>query len=450
MGLRRRRLRAGCRPGRSSERHAGERRSEKSRDWLRRLRLLQAALAASAGWTSAPSLAMSVPLDDVVVPVDLQRLLLLVDHEIEEGEQVLGVEARGVDRDLSREVELAGDLHAVGLDDPAGLGELAVAAALGGEVDDHGAGLHARHHVARDEAGRRPPWDERGGDDDVLVLDVAGDQLGLLLLVLGRHRLGVARGRLRLLELLVLHRDELGAERLHLLLGGGAHVGRRDDRAEPTRGGDRLQAGDADAHDEGLGRGDRARRRHHHRQRLAEDRGGIDDGLVAGEVGLARQYVHRLRARGARHQLHGKKRGLRGRQRLQAGAVAVRVHDGRHDRARLQLGELLGARATHLEQDVGAGQRFFGGRGDLRALRLQHVVGEARTGSGARLHLHGAAQRDEFLDGVGRDRDARLVLALGRNCDGDHERFRSAGRHGRPVGRDERTMLDAVVPAPEV
>ena len=68
-----------------------------------------------------------------------------------------------------------------------------------------------------------------------------GDELGLLGLILGRHRLGVAGRGLRLLELLVLDGDELGAERGDLLLGGGPHVGGRDLRAEPARRGDRLQ-----------------------------------------------------------------------------------------------------------------------------------------------------------------------------------------------------------------
>src|ERR1700693_3403670 len=33
--------------------------------------------------------------DDLVVPIDLQSLVLLVDHGLEEGVEVLGVEARG-------------------------------------------------------------------------------------------------------------------------------------------------------------------------------------------------------------------------------------------------------------------------------------------------------------------------------------------------------------------
>ena len=59
--------------------------------------------------------------------------------------------------------------------------------------------------------------------------------------------------------------------------------------------------------------------------------GRIDHRLVAGEVGLARQHVHRLRAGDARHQLHGESGdvGLGGHG-LDVGLVAVRVH-GRDD-----------------------------------------------------------------------------------------------------------------------
>jgi hypothetical protein len=52
---------------------------------------------------------------------------------------------------------------------------------------------------------------------------------------------------------------------LHLLLDGGPHVEGRDDAAEAAGGRDRLQAGDAGAEDEHLGRRDRAGGRHQHR-----------------------------------------------------------------------------------------------------------------------------------------------------------------------------------------
>ena len=159
----------------------------------------------------------------------------------------------------------------------------AVAAPLDREIDDHRARLHAFDHLLRDEDRRRPAGDQRGGDHDVLRLHVLGDECRLLLLVFGRQLLGIAAGGRRIRD---IGEDELGAKALDLLLGRLAHIGRRDDGAEPPRRGDRLQAGNADAHDEHLGRRHGAGRRHHHRKGAAEIGGGIDHRLVAGEIGL--------------------------------------------------------------------------------------------------------------------------------------------------------------------
>ena len=65
-----------------------------------------------------------------------------------------------------------------------------------------------------------------------------------------------------------------------------------------------CKPGDADAHHEHLGRADRAGRGHHHRKGAAIGVGGLDHRLVAGEVRLRRQHVHRLGAGDARHPLH--------------------------------------------------------------------------------------------------------------------------------------------------
>src|SRR5262245_26914905 len=90
-------------------------------------------------------------LDELILPIHLQGLLLLVDHGLEEGEQVFGVEARCIDGNLSGEIERSGDRHALVRYDLVGLGELAIAAPFGGEVDNHRARLHAFHHRRRDE-----------------------------------------------------------------------------------------------------------------------------------------------------------------------------------------------------------------------------------------------------------------------------------------------------------
>src|SRR5690242_2920759 len=74
-------------------------------------------------------------LDDLVVPIDRQRFRALVDEDLEEGIEILGIEARGGGGEPARHVAVADDLHAAGVDDLARLRQLAIAAALDREVD---------------------------------------------------------------------------------------------------------------------------------------------------------------------------------------------------------------------------------------------------------------------------------------------------------------------------
>ena len=160
-----------------------------------------------------------------------------------------------------------------------------------------------------------------------------GDERGLLGLVLLRHLLGVPAGGLGLFELVVLDGDELGSEALHLFLRCRANVGRGDDGSQPASRCDRLQAGDPGSHDEDPRRRDRARGRHHHRQRAAIFGGAVDHGAVTREIGLAREDVHGLRAGNARNELH-RERGDAGiRHGLEGRILAIGIHHG-DDQAR--------------------------------------------------------------------------------------------------------------------
>ena len=84
------------------------------------------------------------------------------------------------------------------------------------------------------------------------------------------------------------------AERLDLGPGLRAHVVGADHRAEPAGGADRLQAGDAGPEHQHLGRPGRAGRGDQQREEPAERRRGDQGGLVAGDVRLRGQRVHRL------------------------------------------------------------------------------------------------------------------------------------------------------------
>ena len=181
-----------------------------------------------------------------------------------------------------------------------------------------------------------------------------GDEVGLLRLVRVRHFLGVAARGLGLLEFLVLDRDEFCAKGLDLFLGRGTHVGRCDHGAEAPAGGDRLQAGDADAHDEQLRGRDRAGGGHHHRQGPTVFGRGVDHRAIASKVCLARQHVHRLGAGYAREKLHGERCHPGLRHRLDRLAVFVRVHRRDDDGIRPEAGNFAAARPANLQYQIGA------------------------------------------------------------------------------------------------
>src|SRR5690606_2833424 len=82
--------------------------------------------------------------DDVVFEVEVE-LAVLVDDQLEEVEQVAGVQCRGVCWYECGQVGVADDGHAVPDHHAIGFGQRAVAALGGGQVDDHRTGLHGLH-----------------------------------------------------------------------------------------------------------------------------------------------------------------------------------------------------------------------------------------------------------------------------------------------------------------
>ena len=228
------------------------------------------------------------------------------ERQRQEGQHVAGVQRARVGGHGGGEVRDADQLDAVLDDDAVEFRALDVAALLDGEVDDHRARLHRRDRLGLDQLRRRPAGDQRRRDHDVGGLAALVDDRRLPRHPRGRHRPRVAAdafGDFLLLGGLVRHVDPLGAERFDLVLDRGPHVGRLDHRAQPLGGRDRLQARDADAHDQHPRRLHRARRGHQHRHEPAVFVGGEHHRLVAGDVRLRRQHVHRLRARDPRQLL---------------------------------------------------------------------------------------------------------------------------------------------------
>ncbi len=254
-----------------------------------------------------------------------------------------------------------------------GGGEGAIAALLGCEIDDDRTGFHRLHHFLGDQHRRLTAGDQGGGDDDILLLDMFGNQRRLLGLIFLRHLFRIPARGLGLREFVIHHGDEGAAQRFHLFLGGGTNVCCRHNGAQALGGGDGLQARNAHAHNEDTGGRDGACRRHHHRHGAAELGGGIDYGLVACEIGLAGQHVHRLGAADARQHFH-----------CEGGNACIGergdgffLGEGRKkrgiDRALLHRGDFIGLGPAHLEDDIGIRKRRsgIGRKGGARRLIIR-------------------------------------------------------------------------------
>ena len=145
----------------------------------------------------------------------------------------------------------------------------------------------------RGDEQRRPAARDLGGrDHDVHRRDVAVQLLLLGGLLLGRELAGVAALAGRVDD--GLQDEELGAEALGLLLRLGPDVVGLHDRAEPLRGADRLEPGDADPEDQDVGRLGRAGGGRQQREVAPERLGRDEDRLVAADVRLRAERVHRL------------------------------------------------------------------------------------------------------------------------------------------------------------
>ncbi len=278
--------------------------------------------------------------------------------------------------------------HAVVLDRLARLGQVAVAAGLGGQVDHHRARLHRLDHVLEPQLGRRLAGDERGGDDDVDLGRLLAEQGHLGVDELLAHLLGVAA--LALARLGDLDGQELGAHRLHLIGGRGADVEGADDRAQALGGAERGQAGDAGADHQHLGRRHLAGGGDLPGEERPELLGRLDDRAVARDVGHRRQRVDLLGPADARDAVHRQHRRLAGGQAIDQGLVLGRVDERDQHLTfahRVGLVGAVGALAgrAHLAHHVGLAPDRGGGVEHRGASGRVEVVREGRAGACTRL-----------------------------------------------------------------
>jgi len=249
----------------------------------------------------------------------------------------------------------------------------------------------------------------------------------LLFLVLG-DLLGVTALRLRVGE--PFDFDELRAQALHLLLDGLAHVESLDDRAQASRRGNGLQAGDAGPEHQHLGGRDGARRGHQHGEELGQSHGGQQDAVVAGGRRLRAQHVHALGERGARDHVGRDGGHTARRERPHEIGVGERIEEAYERRPFAELADLLLRGRMDLNDDVRLGEQLIDRRLDRGAggaiFVVPHEGALTRVGLDAHVDLLG----DEALDGVGDEGNPRLAGGILFGYRESHGPFRDGGGLG--------------------
>ena len=186
-------------------------------------------------------------------------------------------------------------------------------------------------------------------------------------------------------------------------------------------GGNRLQPGNTCPHDEHARCGHRTGRRHHHRHGAIIDLRGIDHSLITSKIGLAGKHIHHLRARDARHELHGNRGQARLGHRRDIAFMAIRIHLRDHHGA-AGIGLDIGSRRpANPQNDVSSGNQRSKVADNLGTLGFKSLVRQPRLQPGTGLDHHIEAQGLEALDRIRRCGNASFIgIALERNGNFDH------------------------------
>ena len=190
-------------------------------------------------------------------------------------------------------------------------------------------------------------------------------------------------------------------------MGGVTHVVPGHQRTEATRGRDGLQPGDAGAEDQNLRGSGGAGRGHQHREVRAVGVGGDQHRLVARDVRLRGQRVHRLcPAQGARQHVQADRCHLRRREPLRQPRVRQRLEQSDEGLTGVHARDVVGR--AYAEQHVSLGV-------DLVA--VDHPGAGSDVGGvgvpgglpGPGLDHDGHARRHEPGDPVGSERHPTLI-----------------------------------------
>ena len=286
---------------------------------------------------------------------------------------------------------------------------MALRALAGRHVHDDGALAHGLHHLGRHQRGRGTARDQRSGDHHIGSRHALG-HFGLLAIQPAlRHGTGItahAFGGFALFIGFVGYVNELGTQRFDLLLHARTHIGGLDHGTEALGGGNRLQAGHAHAQNHHAGGLDGTGSGHQHGEEAWIVLGRQHHGLVAGNVGLAGQHVHALRAGGTRcgFQCEGGQAGSG--QALQPFGIERIQHADQHG-AGAHLRQLFGLRGAHFQHHFAAECR--GGIGQAGTSGFELGIGDAGSQSGTVLHQQRVTLTHEFFHGFRRGRYSRLA-----------------------------------------
>ena len=226
-----------------------------------------------------------------------------------------------------------------------------------------------------------------------------------------------------------------------MLLGCRTHVGSRHLSAQTARRGDRLKPCDTNTHDKRLGCAYGARGGHHHWKGTAVNRRGFDHSLISRQVRLRGQYVHRLRARDARHEFHRQRFHTSLGIIVDTATLAKGVKPRHQPSARLHPLQRFGVWSLNTQDNV----RILQHRcqfADHSARSFIVAVTDGRTCARFCLDRNSRTQCNEFLNGLGGRRNAGFAWGgfpqysdlnhLSRaTCDDQNDKRRDCCRYHR-------------------
>jgi hypothetical protein len=165
-----------------------------------------------------------------------------------------------------------------------------------------------------------------------------------------------------------------------------------------------------------------ARRRHgtgrrgQHREKLRERVRGDDHGLVAGDVALRREGVHRLGPRHPRDRIHAERGRTFARERAHGIRVGERLDRGDKRGAIAKQRDLVGRRLLHLHHEIRTEDRIA--VGDRRAGLAIRLVVVTATGARARFDDDLGPGFGELADRFRHERDPSFAgHGLSRHSD---------------------------------